>query len=230
MRVSAQSLQEINDNIQIAVENGRYLTLKTHRMTETVENHLQYSLESILKKTEQERLIHTLYTILKELVINGCKANQKRIFFEEQNLDILSAEDYKTGNDKYKETFSEKMAYEYGLKARTHGFYVLVDFIFDQNGLTIEVINNTAIATQEETAMREKLKRAMSYNDIAEFYMDQAMQGDNEGAGLGLALIIILLKGEGIDPKLFRIHIENDLTTARLEIPFNEDFKSKRDQ
>lgn len=228
--MTARTLQEINDNIQIAVENGRYLTLKTHRMTESVENHLQYSLESILKKTEQERLIHTLYTILKELVINGCKANQKRIFFEEEKLDIKSESDYPIGNEKYKAIFSEKMSYEYGLKAKESGFYVLVDFIFDGNGLTIEVINNTAIAPQEETAMREKLKRAMGYNDIAEFYMDQAMQGDNEGAGLGLALIIILLKGEEIDPKFFRIRIEGDKTIARLEIPFNKEFISKRDQ
>lgn len=221
-------VQKINENIEIAVKNGRYLTLKTHRMTDTVEKHIQYALESILKKTEHERYIHSLYTILKELVINGCKANQKRIFFEERGYNISDPEDYKKGMEEYKKHFSEEMAIEYGKKAKQKGLYVLIDFEFDENGLRIEVVNNSIIAEQEEKVMREKLKRAMGYNDLAEFYMDQAMQGESEGAGLGLALVIILLKGEGIDPNYFRIIIDKDKTIARLEIPFNENFVSKR--
>ncbi|MBI3396055.1 MAG: histidine kinase [Spirochaetia bacterium] len=224
------TLKEINENISIAVQNGKVLTLKTHRMTEMVEDHIKHALESILSKTKHDNLIHVLYTILKELVINGCKANQKRIFFEERNLDILNPGQYKTGNDEYKASFSEEMSLSYGLKARSRGYYCLIDFTFDENGLTLEVVNNTAIAQQEEQSMREKLKRAMGYNDIAEFYMDQANMGESEGAGLGLALIIILLKGEGVDPKFFRIIIEQDRTVARVEIPFTDKFVSRRTQ
>jgi len=229
--VKEAALKQINDNIAVQVRNGRYLTLKTHRMTEMVEKHIQHAVESILDKNEQPQLVTTLYTILKELVINGCKANQKRIFFEERNLDITDAKDYEIGQAEYRKIFSEKMAYEYGLKARSRGFYCLIDFHFDITGVTLEVINNTGIAPQEERMMREKLKKAMGYNDIAEFYMEQAMSGDSpeaEGAGLGIALIIILLKGEDIDPNLFRIVIDGDRTVARLEIPFTKDFVSKR--
>ena len=80
--MASPTLKEINENIQVAVQEGQYLTLKTHRMTEMVEKHIQYALESILAKTDHSSLIHVLYTVLKELVINGCKANQKRIFFD----------------------------------------------------------------------------------------------------------------------------------------------------
>jgi hypothetical protein len=45
---------------------------------------------------------------------------------------------------------------------------------------------------------------------------------------LGLALILIMLKGEGIDPNFFRIIIGNETTTARLEIPLSNNFISKR--
>lgn len=223
-------LQKINENIEIAVKNGKYLVLKTHRMTDTVEKHIQYALESILRKTEHERYIHSLYTILKELVINGCKANQKRIFFEENKFNIYNEEDYKKGMESYKKNFSEEMAIEYGKKAKQKGLYVMIDFEFDEDGLRIEVINNSTVAPQEEKLMREKLKKAMGYNDLAEFYMEQAMSGEAEGAGLGLALIIILLKGEGIDPNYFRIIIDKDKTIARLEIPFTDKFVSKRKQ
>lgn len=197
-------------------------------MTEMVEKHIQYAVESILDKNERPQLVTTAYTILKELVINGCKANQKRIFFDERGLDITDPQDYVQGIAEYKKIFSEDMALEYGLKARTRGYYVIIDFNFDSTGMTLEVINNTPIARQEETSIRERLKRAMGYNDIAEFYMDQAMEGDSEGAGLGIALIIILLKGENVDPNFFRIIIEEDRTIARLEIPFTEEFVSKR--
>ena len=227
--MAESTLEQVNDNIAVAVKNGQYLTLKTHRMTQMVEKHIQHALESILAKTSHDSLIHILYTILKELVINGCKANQKRIFFDELRLDISNPDDYLAGLKKYKASFSEKMALEYGLKARTRDYYCLIDFDFSEHGMRIEVINNTSIAREEEASMREKLKKAMGYNDIAEFYMDQAMQGESEGAGLGIALIIILLKGEGIDPKYFRINIEPDRTVARLEIPFDDQFVSKRD-
>lgn len=224
-----EQVERINRNIEGAVNQGRYLILKTHRMTELVEKHIMFSLESILRKTEHERLIHTLYTILKELVINGCKANQKRIFFDEQGLDLNDQSQYHKGIDLYKKAFSEKMALEYGKKARDRGLYCMIDFEFDKEGIRIEVVNNTAIIPAEETIMRDKLKKAMGYNDLAEFYMEQAMSGDTEGAGLGLALIIILLKGEGIDPSYFRILIQGEQTIARLEIPFSDRFRSKRD-
>lgn len=226
----SQSLQEINDNIAVAVQNGQYLTLKTHRMTEMVEEHLKHAAESILAKSNRSNLIDVVYTILKELAINGCKANQKRIFFEERGYNIQDPKQYSIGNEEYKKIFSEEMALEYGLKAKSKGLYVLIDFLFDATGLTLEISNNTPIMPQEEASMREKLKKAMSYNDIAEFYMDQAMAGgETEGAGLGLALVIILLKGENVDPKYFRIMIDKDRTVARLEIPFSDKFVSKRD-
>ena len=165
-----------------------------------------------------------------KLFKKACKANQKRVFFEERGYNISDSQQYAVGNEEYKKIFSEEMALEYGIKAKAKGLYCLIDFLFDENGLTIEVSNNTTITPQEEASMREKLKKAMGYNDIAEFYLDQAMSGgETEGAGLGLALIIILLKGENVDPKYFRIMIDKERTVARMEIPFTDRFVSKRD-
>jgi hypothetical protein len=80
----------------------------------------------------------------------------------------------------------------------------------------------------EETRMREKMKKAMEYNDIAEFYMDN--MDNTEGAGLGIALIMILMKNENLDPNLFRIVTKPTETIARIEIPFNSDYVSFRNK
>lgn len=218
--------KEISDHIKLTIENGRILSLKTHKISKSVEENIQKAIELILDKLTHNTLVPTLYTIIKELAINACKANQKRIFFEERGLDISNSEHYSRGLLDYKQSFSEIMSEEYGAKAKKKGYYCLINFNYSNDGITVEVINNTPIAEQEEKSLREKLEKGMAYDDIAQFYMDNA---DNaEGAGLGLALILIMLKGEGIDPKYFRIIIGREETTARLEIPLSNDFISKR--
>lgn len=104
----------------------------------------------------------------------------------------------------------------------------MISFHYSLNGIRIEVINNAPITQQEEKSLREKLEKGMRYNDIAQFYLDNA--DNTEGAGIGLALILIMLKGEGIDPSYFRIIIREDITIARLEIPLSPDFQSLRKQ
>jgi hypothetical protein len=218
--------KEISDHIKLTIENGRILALKTHKISKTVEENIQRAIELILGKLTRPTLIPTVYTIIKELAINACKANQKRIFFEERGWDIFNSEHYAKGLQEYKQSFSESMSEEYGTKAKKKGYYCLINFHYNQDGMTVEVINNTPITKEEEKSLREKLEKGMGYDDIAQFYMDNA---DNaEGAGLGLALILIMLKGEGIDPNFFRIIIGKETTIARLEIPMSNDFVSKR--
>jgi hypothetical protein len=128
----------------------------------------------------------------------------------------------------FRQAFSDEMNEVYGIKSREKGVYVKIYLSHQPNGLCIEVENNTAIAPAEELRLREKMKKSMSYNDIAEFYMDN--MDNTEGAGLGIALIMIMMKSEGLDPALFRIGTLEDRTIARVEIPFNAEYVSKRSQ
>ncbi|GBF50143.1 hypothetical protein LPTSP4_16670 [Leptospira ryugenii] len=219
---------EISDHIKLHVENGKILSLKTHRISKSVEDHIKQAVELILDRLTYPTLVPTLYTIIKELAINACKANQKRVFFEERGYSFQNPEEYSKGVNEYRQMFSEVMSSEFGAKARRKGYYCLINFKFNEHGITIEVINNTPIAKQEEKAIRERLEKGMSYDDIAQFYLDNA--DNTEGAGLGLALILIMLKGEGIDPNYFRIIIGEDSTIARLEIPLSKSFTSVREK
>lgn len=217
---------EILDQIKLIVENNKKLSLRTHTISKAVEEQIKEAIKLILEKVESPSLLPTLYTITKELTINACKANQKRVFFEDKKFDLEDLTEYKKGVREYRESFSDAMSNELGAKAKSMGYYCLIHFSYNDESILVEVINNTPIAYQEERAIRERLGKGMSYDDIAQFYMDNA--DNTEGAGLGLALILILLKGEGIDPNHFRIVLGEDLTIARLEIPILKNYTTKQ--
>jgi hypothetical protein len=203
-------------------------SIQIYFISRPIEEVLKQNLESVLSKYDKGSLHPVIYTILKELVINACKANQKRVFFDEHSYDILNPEHYSVGIKEYKKVFSEEMSEGYGIRSKEKGYYCLVQFIHSPDGMTVKVENNTPIVKQEEISIREKLGKAIQYDDLAMFYMDNA--DNSEGAGLGLALTIIMLKSEGIDPKYFRIITSKETTVARLEIPFTEQFVSKRNR
>ncbi len=213
-------------DMEIVTENEKEIRIKTYRTSRHLEERVQEVLGEILKRHNRERLTPILYTVLKELIINATKANQKRVFFEENNFDIKNAEHYEVAIKQYKKIFSENMGEIYAPKCKLKDYYCIIIFEYNESGLKIEIRNNTIIAKQEEKSLREKLAMAMGYDDLAQFYMDNA--DNTEGAGLGLALIIIMMKGEGIDPNLFRISITDEYTSARLEIPFTDEFKTIR--
>ncbi|GBF48872.1 hypothetical protein LPTSP4_03720 [Leptospira ryugenii] len=222
----AKPFQELEANIPELVRSQSKIVVRSSRMNRQLEQYVLGLITEILNSHENQRFVEMLYTISKELTINGIKANQKRVFFEDEGLDIMNAEDYDKGIKEYSKKFSEKMAEEYGRRCLARGVFVQLKFHYCKDGMMVEVTNNTPVIKTEEIRMREKMKKSMGYNDIAEFYMDN--MDNTEGAGLGIALIMILMKNEGIDPNLFRIITHADRTVARVEIPFTESYVSIR--
>jgi hypothetical protein len=222
----AKPFQELESKIPELVKANSKISIRSSRMNRQLEQYVLGIITEILTDRQNERFVEMLYTITKELTINGIKANQKRVFFEDEGLDITNPVDYDKGIKEYSKKFSEKMAEEYGRRCLARGVYVQLKFHYCSDGMLVEVLNNTPVIKTEETRMREKMKKSMGYNDIAEFYMDN--MDNTEGAGLGIALIMILMKNEGIDPNLFRIITHPDRTIARVEIPFTDNYVSIR--
>lgn len=222
----SKSFFELEQNIRLILNQSQELTLQSSKVNEKVEKYILHILKLILTRYEKERLLDMVYTITKELAINGVKANQKRLFFDEHGLDINDDSDYQKGILAFKQAFSDEMNEIYGIKSRQKGIYVKIFLTHSDDGLCVEIENNTPIAPAEERRLREKMKKSMAYNDIAEFYMDN--MDNTEGAGLGIALIMIMMKGEGLDAALFRIATLPERTIARVEIPFSANYVSKR--
>ncbi|MBN2441993.1 MAG: hypothetical protein JXJ04_11620 [Spirochaetales bacterium] len=218
---------DVERNLQIAVDDGKVIRVISYAMSSDVENTLDKIVSRILDKYSRPDLKSLVYTCTKELAINGTKANLKRIFFLENGLDITVEKDYEKGMDLYKNNMREEITLQYGVKAKQQGLFVKISFVHNEEVLKIEVTNNTGITKQEEKRLREKLKKTMKYDDLMQYYLDNS--DDTEGSGMGIALIIILLKGEKIDPNLFRMCINENLTTAKIEIPMSEAYVNQRE-
>ncbi|MBN2531593.1 MAG: hypothetical protein JXB88_01810 [Spirochaetales bacterium] len=228
MSPTSVDLKSAEKSLKNAIERGKIIRLISYAMTIRFEKTMDMVINCILDKYKKPELQSIVYTCTKELALNGTKANIKRIFFEENKLDITNEADYEKGVQLYKDVIKEEEVLKYGPKVKQKGLFVKISFIHNKDVLKIEVLNNTEMTRQEETRLRQKFSQVMKYDDLMEYYMDHA--DDTEGAGLGLALIMILLMAEGINPGFFRVGIEKNITIARLEIPLSKDFICERER
>ncbi|MBU1078564.1 MAG: histidine kinase [Spirochaetes bacterium] len=200
----------------------RYQDINAYGFSERLKTRVLRKIEEILSRFKRLDLTDTIYTSVKELIINATKANVKRIVFADHNLDIDNNDDWDKGTAIFRQKLLACKLNEFSNKTKSLNYKVKIRYIYNRNGMRVEVINNTPIPKIDEKRLRGKLESAMKYRSIADFYMDNA---DNiEGVGMGLALIIILLKNQGLDPDLLRIGSEDEQTVARLEIPFNDHY------
>lgn len=218
---------EVERSIQIAIDDGRKLEVVSFSLDEDTEEQLRLILEKILAHYNQEHLNDCLFSCIIELATNGTKANMKHVFFDELRMDILDPLQHQIGRRLFKaRTRDGQWMKAYAEKAMNRGLYVKIVFVHTGDGLRIEVINNRPLVRDDELRIRQKLALAMEYDSIVDFCRDHG--DETEGAGLGFALNLIMMKAEKLDPSLLRIVSDNYVTTARIEVPYNDKFQTVR--
>ena len=213
-------------NLAEAIERGVPVVIVFYSLSEKTERRIDLVLSSILQNYGKLHLQSALYTCIKEMAVNAAKTNAKMVFFTENDLNFDNEHDYASGIREFKSKISENWIQEYGQKAKVLNLNARIYFYHNEDGLRIETINSMKVSDRDEARVREKFKKAMSYDDLLSFYMDHA--DESEGAGLGFAMNFILLRAEGIDPALFRMGSVDGKTRARIEIPYTENFVSVR--
>lgn len=221
-------MQKLKSYIDHYIQQEKKLCFEVHTIDSPVEKILEYTLRTILSQYHQEELIELVYTSVKELAINGSKANIKRVLFDEYNIDFSTEEGHLKGVNLFKDKVSEQFMIQYGEKARQQGLSVKIKMDYNKDRLIIIVLNNVPIFDAEDRIIRRKFKRAMEYDDIVQFYLEYG--DDTEGAGLGITLVTMLFKNSSIDPHLFTIYSYEDVTRAKLEIPLSEEYIPTRIQ
>lgn len=203
-------------------------SIKLHLMDESVESELLTTLKEFEERLKIEGLSVTLFNVIMELVGNAVKANLKRVFFERHGFDSTDPDSYHRGIEQFTQNYRHTNTEEYRRALKELELQVTIDMDLDSDRLLIHVRNNTVLLAEEERRIRTKLAQAMGTKDIMNFYIE--FGDETEGKGLGLAMVILLIKDLGFDPSLFRVFHDNDRTIARLEFPLSANYVAIRER
>ena len=205
--------------IKMAIRAGIPLSITTYTLPREMSEYMEEVLTAFLSELGQEHMGTYLKYCLNELITNAKKANTKRIYFREKNLDLFNNVDYEAGMKNFKEDTLNNIRYYLNLQKHA-GLYVKLILQTRNNRIKIEVRNNSELTFSEYKRMHDKLSRAQQYTSV-----DQAMTqiiDQSEGAGLGIIIMILMLEKIGLTEENFQILSENGETITRIILPINE--------
>jgi putative nucleotidyltransferase with HDIG domain len=216
---STQELVVDEVKVKKAVQSGIPLTITTFTLPHEIEVYIDRVLTVFLKQVDQEKLKDYVVYCVQELAVNAKKANTKRVYFTERGLDLANAEDYKIGMATFKEDTLNNIAHYLHLQ-KEKGLYVKLILQIKKNIVNIEVRNNVAVTRTELIRIHDKLARSRQYDNL-EDALSQVLD-DSEGAGLGLVILVLMLKKMGLTEDCFDILSTEKETIARLIIPLEQ--------
>ncbi|MDR1287158.1 MAG: HDOD domain-containing protein [Treponema sp.] len=205
--------------VKKAVQSGIPLTITTFTLPHEIELYIEQVITVFLRLVNQERLKDYIVYCVQELSVNAKKANTNRVYFNERGLDLSNPDDYKEGMANFKENTLGNIAHYLQLQ-KDQGLYIKLIFQIKNNIIHIEVRNNVAVTKTELIRIHDKLARSRQYNNL-EDALSQVLD-DSEGAGLGLVILVLMLKKMGLDEDCFDIMGTEKETIARIVIPLEQ--------
>lgn len=201
------------EDFKSAIDQERDVYLQFYYLNPDAEIALLKIIHLYLERCDTLYLKDMLVTVVKELVNNAVKANIKRSYFADHNLDINNQDDYVRGMRTFKSEVFEKEKISFEELVR-YKLVVRVSFVLKNNQLAVHVINNSPILSQELEKIQAKIEKAYTYSDISEAFDD--VLDDSEGAGLGLIMAVMLFKNAGFSKDSFRITKKENLTISTV--------------
>ncbi|HPA72307.1 MAG: hypothetical protein KBA61_02265 [Spirochaetes bacterium] len=212
------------DRVAEAVKNGKQVKLIAYSVSPRIEARLKDVLRLYLEHHRCDVLHDTLYTAIKELLINATKANYKNIFFENYNTRNRAENviDYQTSLKLFRLEMSREGAQYLTRLSRLKDLKAEVLFRMEGESLVVKVANPAGMTEIEMGNVNRKLEFARGCHDITEYFDSQEDDPHQEGAGLGLILIAMIARSLGMGERGFRVMSGNGQTVASLEVPLTE--------
>jgi len=201
-----------------AARNGIPLVIKTHTLPPQTEADLEEILLVYLEELGQGGLKDHLAYCLKELTVNAKKANTKRVYFMEKELRLDSPADYEKGMKTFKSDTLDNIQHYLELQEQKD-LYIKVTYLIRNNVLYMSVRNNVPITPKELTRVYDRVARSRAFESMEEAFSE--VLDDTEGAGLGIVIMILMLRKMGLTEKSFDLNQVGSETSASLTIPMN---------
>jgi len=205
--------------IKKAISSGLPIVVSTFCLTHEIRLQMEKVVSDFLCSAGQEKLKNHVVYCVHELAANAKKANTKRVYFSDRNLNIASQDDYKEGMKYFREDTQNNSAYFLQLQ-RESGLFVKLVLQIQKNIIYIEVRNNTPANRSELIRIHDRLARARQYKTLDEA-LSQVFD-ETEGAGLGLVILMLMLKKLGLDEDCFDVSVAGQETVARIIIPLSQ--------
>jgi len=207
------------EKIKKAIMAGLPVTATTFTMPREVEIYIEEVITVFLKYAGKEGLKdYIVYGVL-ELAANAKKANTKRVYFIERGLDISKEYDYGLGMEEFKETVAADFPRFLKLQEEKK-LYIKLSLQMREDVIQIEISNNASATGAELARIRDRLSRSRQYRNVNEVFAQ--VLDDSEGAGLGLIILVLMLRKIGLDENCFDIRNNEKETVARLRIPMDQ--------
>ena len=213
-----------SSKIKTAIQAEIPLTITTYTLPQEIVVYIDDVLKAFLTEINQEQIFDPLSYCLKELTNNAKKANTKRIYFLDKKLDIMNKSDYDKGMQSFKEDTLSNIRF-YLEQQRKLGLYVKVIIQARNNKIKIEIRNKCELAVFEYKRIHDKITRALQFDSVEEGISQ--LLDDTEGAGLGLVIMILMLRKLGLTEENYQVLSENGETITRLILPFTKELTDK---
>jgi putative nucleotidyltransferase with HDIG domain len=212
-------LQVDVEKIRKAIQSGLPYTITTYAMPHEVEIYIEQALAAFLRLMKKETFKDYLVYCVQELSTNAKKANTKRVYFAEKGLEIENPDDYRKGMETFKKETIENIGH-YLQMQKDRGLYIKVVLVSRPDAIQIEVRNNAVISRAELIRINDRLARAQQYKSMEDAFAQ--VLDDSEGAGLGIVVMVLMLKKMGLDRNAFSISSTETETIARIILPHDK--------
>jgi len=204
------------EKVEQAVREGRMLTLTTHAYFSDERDYIDEILNYFLAAAGRPELRDKLAYCVHELANNAKKANTKRVYFAEKELDLNIESEYWVGMRHFREDTIANIDHYLPLLKAT-GLYIKIQFKLNRDTVMIAIRNNVRLTAIERRKIEEKIVRSRAYTDMAEAYA--SIEDTSEGAGLGIVMMIIMLRSLGLSESIIRFFANDSEAFALLTIP-----------
>ncbi len=202
--------------IKKATRMGIPFSITTYTLPHEIELYIADVVTCFLAELGQERLKDYLIYCINELTTNAKKANTKRVYFIEQKLNINDDHDYEVGMKTFKADTLENIGHYLQLQKEA-GLFVKVVMQVKGPNIIIEIRNNAEMTKTEFKRVFDKLARSQQFTSLEEA-LSQVLD-DSEGAGLGLVIMILMLKKVGLSDENYQVTAEKGETITRILMP-----------